>query len=123
MHVLVQDESPASASEPRFPAPALLGRSTFSTQALTSHTQRQRVSDRHAALGIPLRKDGDNRVTRDSNVIAAIEDQSYMFYDFVEMEDAQVASSYIATYVTRCVCVLSVRSSANNDITIMLHNE
>lgn len=90
MHVLVQDEAPATEGNPRRSAPAL-GRSTFSTRALT-HTQPQRVSDRHAALGISLRKDGDNRVTRDSNVITASEEQPYLFYDFVEMEDAQVAS-------------------------------
>ena len=90
MHVLVQDNSPATAAEPRCSAPAP-GQSTFSTRSLT-HTQRQRVSDPHAAVGISLRKDWDNRVTRDSNVMTASEDQPYVFYDFVEMEDAQVAS-------------------------------
>lgn len=87
MQVVVQDEVFASAVSHSTPSP---GRNTFSSALSMTHSQRQQDSTRHAAPGIAVRKDEDNRITRDSNAVTASGDQPYMFYDFIEMEDAQV---------------------------------
>lgn len=89
LQVMVQDGVLATAAH----SPST-GGSTFSTTLTLTQSKykRQRQSERHATLGMSLRKDQDNRVTRNSNAVTASGDQPYMFYDLIEMEDAQVRS-------------------------------
>lgn len=101
LQVVAKDEKFASAvSHSITPT----GRNTFSSALSTTVSQRQQNSSVTTAPGITVRKDEDNRTTRDSDAIAASGGQPYMFYDFVEVEDAQVLS------VCACVrvCTMSV---------------
>ena len=87
MQVVVHDEVFASAVSHSTPSP---GRSTFSSALSMTHSQRQQDGVRHTAPGVTVRKVEDNRITRDINAVTASGDQPYMFYDFIELEDAQV---------------------------------
>ena len=87
MQVVVHDEVFASAVSHSTPSP---GRNTFSSAVSMTHSQRQQDGVRYTAPGVTARKVEDNRVTRDINAVTASGDQPYMFYDFIELEDAQV---------------------------------
>ena len=89
LKVVAQDEEFASAmSHSTAPIPKV--RNTFSSALSMSHSQQQQTVS--PTPGISQRKTEDNRATRGSDAAEASGGQPYMFYDFIEVEDAEVLS-------------------------------